>query len=327
MPNYNKNKTRIIMPKVLLITEGSLPLLELTEKLKPNNWDLITLDQKQNLRDVDLIEEADFLLSFSGKIHDEILLNAKNIKLIQLCSAGFDGINKKITSDMNIPIANNGGANSIPVAEFTMTLMLSTIRHIVDADNNTRQGLWDSKLQSKKSYELFGSTVGIIGAGKIGTRVIEMLQGFNTNIIYTDIVTSTKAESLDAKKVSMEYLLENSDIVSLHVPHDKSTDKMINKKSLSLMKSSAIIINTCRGGVINEKDLYDHLFTQKIRGAGLDVFEEEPINKENPLINLKNVVLAPHFAGKSIESYPRRVNFAFENMKRVWDGEKPLSLV
>ena len=315
------------MPKVLLITEGSLPLLELTEKLKPNNWDLITLDQKQNLRDVDLIEEADFLLSFSGKIHDEILLNAKNIKLIQLCSAGFDGINKKITSDMNIPIANNGGANSIPVAEFTMTLMLSTIRHIVDADNNTRQGLWDSKLQSKKSYELFGSTVGIIGAGKIGTRVIEMLQGFNTNIIYTDIVTSTKAESLDAKKVSMEYLLENSDIVSLHVPHDKSTDKMINKKSLSLMKSSAIIINTCRGGVINEKDLYDHLFTQKIRGAGLDVFEEEPINKENPLINLKNVVLAPHFAGKSIESYPRRVNFAFENMKRVWDGEKPLGLV
>lgn len=315
------------MPKVLLITEGSLPLLELAEKLKPNNWDLITLDQKQNLRYIDLIQEADFLLSFSGKIHDEILLNAKNIKLIQLCSAGFDGINKKITSDMNIPIANNGGANSIPVAEFTITLMLSTIRHIVDADNNTRQGLWDSKLQSKKSYELFGSTVGIIGAGKIGTRVIEMLQGFNTNILYTDIVTSTKAESLDAKKVSMEYLLKNSDIVSLHVPHDKSTDKMINKKSLSLMKSSAIIINTCRGGVINEKDLYDHLFTQKIRGAGLDVFEEEPINKENPLINLKNVVLAPHFAGKSIESYPRRVNFAFENMKRVWDGEKPLSLV
>tara|TARA_B100000214_G_C23968888_1_gene629092 strand:- start:725 stop:1708 length:984 start_codon:yes stop_codon:yes gene_type:complete len=327
MPNDNKNKTRIIMPKVLLITEGSLPLLELTEKLKPNNWDLITLDQKQNSRDIDLIQEADFLLSFSGKIHDEILLNAKNIKLIQLCSAGFDGINKKITSDMNIPIANNGGANSIPVAEFTMTLMLSTIRHIVDADNNTRQGLWDSKLQSKKSYELFGSTVGIIGAGKIGTRVIEMLQGFNTNILYNDIVTSSKAESLDAKKVSMEYLLKNSDIVSLHVPHDKSTDKMINKKSLSLMKSSAIIINTCRGGVINEKDLYDHLFTQKIRGAGLDVFEEEPINKENPLINLKNVVLAPHFAGKSIESYPRRVNFAFENMKRVWDGEKPLSLV
>lgn len=315
------------MPKVLLITEGSLPLLELAEKLKPNNWDLITLDQKQNSRDIDLIQEADFLLSFSGKIHDEILLNAKNIKLIQLCSAGFDGINKKITSDMNIPIANNGGANSIPVAEFTITLMLSTIRHIVDADNNTRQGLWDSKLQSKKSYELFGSTVGIIGAGKIGTRVIEMLQGFNTNILYTDIVTSTKAESLDAKKVSMECLLRNSDIVSLHVPHDKSTDKMINKKSLSLMKSSAIIINTCRGGVINEKDLYDHLFTQKIRGAGLDVFEEEPINKENPLINLKNVVLAPHFAGKSIESYPRRVNFAFENMKRVWDGEKPLSLV
>ena len=186
---------------------------------------------------------------------------------------------------------------------------------------------WDSKLQSKKSYELFGSTVGIIGAGKIGTRVIEMLQGFNTNILYTDIITSSKAESLSAKKVSIEYLLENSDIVSLHVPHDKSTDKMINKKSLSLMKSSAIIINTCRGGVINEKDLYDHLAKLKIRGAGLDVFEEEPINKENPLINLNNVVLAPHFAGKSMESYPRRVNFAFDNMKRVWDGKKPLSLV
>ena len=129
------------MPKVLVISEGSLPLLDLTEKLKPNNWDLITLNQKQNLKNIDLIQKADFLLSFSGKIQDEILLNAKNIKLIQLCSAGFDGINRKITNDMNIPIANNGGANSIPVAEFAMTLILSTIRHIVDADNNTRQGI------------------------------------------------------------------------------------------------------------------------------------------------------------------------------------------
>ncbi|MFL2665009.1 MAG: 2-hydroxyacid dehydrogenase [Dehalococcoidia bacterium] len=315
------------MPKVLLITEGSLPLLDLTKKLKPKNWDLFVLDQKKKLVDTKVIEEADFLLSFSGKIEDKILKITKNIKLIQLCSAGFDGINKKITDAMNIPIANNGGANSIPVAEFAMTLILSTIRHIVDADNNTREGVWDSKLQSKSSYELYGSTVGIVGAGKIGLRVIEMLKGFNTKILYSDIISSKKAEELSAKKVTLEYLLKNSDIVSLHVPHDTSTDKMINNETLSMMKSNSILINTCRGGVVNEKDLYNYLVSSKIRGAGLDVFEEEPINKENPLINLNNVVLAPHFAGKSMESFPRRVNFAYDNMKRVWDGEEPLSIV
>ena len=183
------------------------------------------------------------------------------------------------------------------------------------------------EVDGRDSHELFGASVGIVGAGRIGSTVAGMLRGFETTTLYTDKICSEKAEGYGATRVELDELLERSDIVTLHTPLDNSTRAMISERELRLMKNTAVLINTCRGPVVDEIALHQALEDGEIWGAGLDVFEQEPVDPNNPLLNLDNVVAAPHIAGKSYESYPRRVRFAFENMLRVWNGGTPESIV
>jgi phosphoglycerate dehydrogenase-like enzyme len=229
---------------------------------------------------------------------------------------------------MGIPVANNGGANAIPVAEFAMTLALSTLRHMVMADQDTRAGMWmRPQIDGFDSFELFGKTVGIVGAGRIGATMARLLRGFETNTLYTDPIRSEQVEDYGAKRVDLDELLSESDIVTLHTSLNKTSHHLMGRRELGLMKKSALLINTCRGPVVDETALYEALTNGGIWGAGLDVFEDEPVDPDNPLLKLDNVVVAPHVAGKSWESYPRRVGFAFENMERVWGGGEPQSVV
>jgi phosphoglycerate dehydrogenase-like enzyme len=257
-----------------------------------------------------------------------VLRKAEKAKLVQLCSAGYDGVNLELAGELGIPVANNGGANAIPVAEFAITLTLAAIRHLIVADSDTRDGGWmRPEIDGRDSHELFGATVGIIGAGRIGSTVAGMLRGFETTTLYTDVVRSEKAESYGATRVELDELLEQSDIVTLHTPLNSSTNGLIGERELKKMKSTAVLINTCRGPVVQEDALHRALVDREIWGAGLDVFEEEPVNPNNPLLKLENAVVAPHVAGKSYESYPRRVRFAFDNMQRVWAGGSAESIV
>ena len=183
------------------------------------------------------------------------------------------------------------------------------------------------EVDGRDSHELFGTTVGIIGAGRIGSTVAGMLRGFETTTLYTDKIRSEKAENFGASKVELNELLERSDVVTLHTPLDRSTHGLIGRAELHLMKKTAILINTCRGPVVQEEALNQALQNGEIWGAGLDVFEQEPVDPNNPILNRENVVVAPHIAGKSYESYPRRVRFAFENMMNVWQGGTAESIV
>lgn len=317
------------MPKVLVFSGPALPLLDMAEKTKPAGWDLnIVTPQSSEQEIADGAAEADFALVFGHGVSDGALRAGKNLKLVQLCSAGFDGVNTVLAGELGIPVANNGGANAIPVAEYALTLMLSTLRHAVLADQDTRAGKWmRDDLDGRDTWELFGKTVGIVGAGRIGSTVAGLLRGFETTTLYADPVRSEKAEGYGAKRVELDELLSESDIVTLHTPLDSGTRGMIGRRELGLMKSSSILINTCRGPVVNEPELTEALQSGQIWAAGLDVFEQEPVDPKNPLLKMENVVVGPHVAGKSQESYPRRVKFAFENMQRVWDGGKPESLV
>jgi phosphoglycerate dehydrogenase-like enzyme len=317
------------MPNVLVFSGPALPLLDMAAEMKPEGWNLEIVTPVSTSDEISNgAAKADFALVFGHGISDDALRAGKKLKLVQLCSAGFDGVNTMLAGELGIPVANNGGANAIPVAEFALTLMLSTLRHSIMADNDTRAGRWmRDEIDGRDTWELFGKTVGIIGAGKIGSNVARMLRGFETNTLYTDIVRSEKAEGYGARRVDLDELLSESDIVTLHTPLDKSTHKLIGRRELGLMKKSAILINTCRGPVINEADLIDALNAKQIWAAGLDVFEQEPVDPDNPLLKMDNVVVGPHVAGKSQESYPRRVKFAFENMQNVWNGGKPESVV
>ncbi len=317
------------MPNVLVLSGPALPLLKMAEEMRPDRYELNVCTPETDVDEVEkLAANADFVLAFGHGVTDNILRAGKNLKLVQLCSAGYDGVDLRLAGELGIPVANNGGANAIPVAEFAMTLILACFRHLPIAHNDTRADAWmRPEIDGYDSYELFGKTVGIVGAGRIGSNLARLLRGFETTTLYTDIVRSENAESYGARRVELDELLMKSDIVSLHTNLNAGSHKLIGAQELGLMKNTALLVNTCRGPVVDEAALIDALNNGGIWGAGLDVFEIEPVEPDNPLLNMDNVVVAPHVAGKSWESYPRRVDFAFANMQRVWRGEAPESVV
>ncbi|MDP6667205.1 MAG: NAD(P)-dependent oxidoreductase [Dehalococcoidia bacterium] len=317
------------MPEVLAFSGPALPLLELAKENTPDGWNLHVRTRESAEEEIlEAAEIADFILVFGLGVTDNVLRTATKTRLVQLCSAGYDGINLKLAGEMGIPVANNGGANAIAVAEFAFTLLFSTMRHLVVTDSDTRGGGWmRPEVDGRDTHELFGTTVGIVGAGRIGSTVAGMLRGFETTTLYTDPVRSEKAEGFGATRVEFDELLERSDAVTLHTSLNASSRGLIGERELRLMKRTAILVNTCRGPVIQEQALYRALVDGEIWGAGLDVFEQEPVDPENPILKLENVVVGPHVAGKSYESYPRRVRFAFDNMLKVWNGNAPESIV
>lgn len=317
------------MPNVLVLSGPALPLMKMADEMKPDGFELNPCTTETDPDEVErLAGSADFVLAFGHGVTENILRAGKNLKLIQLCSAGYDGVNLQVAGELGIPVANNGGANAIPVAEFAMTLILACHRHLPIAHNDTRDDVWmRPEIDGYDSYELFGKTVGIVGAGRIGSTLARLLRGFETTTLYTDLVRSEQAESYGAKRVELDELLAESDVVSLHTSLNATSQKLIGARELGLMKKSALLVNTCRGPVIDETALIEALRNKEIWGAGLDVFEIEPVEADNPLLQMENVVVAPHVAGKSWESYPRRVDFAFSNMQRVWRGETPESVV
>ena len=317
------------MPNVLVLSGPALPLMKMAEEMKPDGFELQPCTAETDPEEVErLASDADFVLAFGHGVTEDILRAGRNIKLVQLCSAGYDGVNLQIAGELGIPVANNGGANAIPVAEFAMTLILACHRHLPIAHNDTRDDVWmRPEIDGYDSYELFGKTVGIVGAGRIGSTLARLLRGFETTTLYTDLVRSEAAESYGAKRVDLDELLIESDVVSLHTNLTAGSHKLIGARELALMKNSALLVNTCRGPVIDEAALIEALRNKEIWGAGLDVFEIEPVEADNPLLQMDNVVVAPHVAGKSWESYPRRVDFAFSNMQRVWRGDAPESVV
>ena len=318
------------MPKVLCLVEATNPIAAEANKRIPDGWDLVIADgTSKSKRPENTISSADFLLlANSAALTDDLLRLGNNVRLIQLTSAGYDGVNLLLSGELGIPVANNGGANAIPVAEFAITLMLATLRHLIVLDRETRAGRWMPDWASgENSYELSGKTIGIVGAGRIGSTVARLLRGFEPVLRYTDPLQSQIAESYGAKRVGLDCLLSQSDIVTVHVPLAPSTRALIGTKEIASMKHSAVLINSSRGPVIDEAALIESLRLGQIWGAGIDVFEQEPVNPQNPLLKMENCVIAPHVAGKSQESMPRRVQFAMDNMQRVWNGQSPESIV
>jgi phosphoglycerate dehydrogenase-like enzyme len=224
-----------------------------------------------------------------------------------------------------VPVSNNGGANSVAVSEHVIMLMLAVSRQLITQHANVTAGRWRGN-SVPRVYELRGKTLGIVGFGTIGKKTARLAQAFGMDVIYYDIarLSEDTEDLLDVRFRLFRELLKLSDVVSLHTPLDETTHHMIGEAELTLMKPSAILINTARGPVVNETDLYATLASGKIVGAGLDVFDPEPPGADNPLFSLNNVVLTAHMAGPTFESNIARVRNAFDNVQRVASGQAPL---
>ena len=288
------------------------------------SWRPYSLNEDEKAR---LIKDAEFLVLHPATISQGLLKQAKSLRLIQLLTAGYDQIDLRLTAELGIPVATNGGANACSAAEHCIAMLLALYKRLPQSDQSVRRGTWRKPVTGFNTFEVAGKTVGLIGAGSIGRKVARRFKSFETRIVYYDERPATDIEGeLDACRVSLDDLLRESDIITVHLPLRKETRALIGQRELSLMKPNAVLLNTSRGPIVDEKALIEALTENRIAGACLDVFDKEPISTDNPLLKLENVLLTPHTAGHSYEGWFRRTQFAWENIQRVATGQQPLSL-
>ncbi len=318
------------MPQVRFFTFLSPEITPLLTQYAPPGFEVsIHTGNLPDEEKIPLVREADFLILFPAQISERVLRSARCLKLIQLVAAGYDSLDVSLCQELGIPVANNGGANSIDVAEHTISLILGFYRRLIELDRNVRTDRWRDIDTGLSTYTINGKTVGIVGLGNIGRRVAHLLRAFGARILYYDQYppASNIESELGVTRMALEDLLRESDIVTVHLPLTGETRGIIGSHELSLMKSTAVLVNTCRGPIVDEIALTEVLREGRLLGAALDVLAQEPTAPDNPLLKLNNVLLTPHVAGVTYDTWTRRGEFVFQNLQRVWEGEPPLAVV
>ncbi|MBM6619181.1 2-hydroxyacid dehydrogenase [Bacillus suaedaesalsae] len=265
----------------------------------------------------------------SDSINKEMMEEAQNLKVISNLAVGYNNIDIQAASEKGIMVTNTPGVLNEATADLTFSLLMATARRIPEASDFVRNGEWKSwSPMLLTGQDVFGATIGIIGMGRIGEAVARRAKGFNMNILYHNRSRKEQAEKeLGATYVSLEELLAKSDFVVLLAPFTEETKNLIAKKELEQMKETSILINVARGGMVNESDLYDALVQKKIWAAGLDVFEQEPVPLDHPLLTLPNVVVLPHIGSASIKTRITMSEVAASNMLQALNGQVPSDLV
>jgi phosphoglycerate dehydrogenase-like enzyme len=302
-------------------------ILDQAQHMKPASFTLQMMPATASAADIAAaLHEAEYLLGFVRFLPDDAYTQATRLKLVQVLSAGYDRVNIAGARKAHIPICSNGGANAVAVAEHTIMLMLAVYRKLAAFHQNVAGGRWHQGMpRTVDIYELEGKTVGLMGLGHIGQQVARRLKGFDTHTIYYDTIRRSPEEEarLGVQYVPFHTLLETADVVSLHVPLNDSTRHLIDAAALGRMKPKAILINTCRGEVVDEVALIDVLQHGRILGAGLDTQEKEPPDPTNPLLTLPNITLTPHSAGPTLDSFRKRFQNGYANIQRVAHGQPP----
>ena len=311
--------------KILFAPKQDSVITDIAKSLTPPGFELVMADFGTP-EFVNASADAEYFMGLARNMGGEFFRSAPKLKLVQLLSAGYDRVDVESARKAKVPVANNGGANAIAVAEHTILLMLAVLKQLVRFHQDVVAGRWRPPASSEAPVlELSGRTVGVVGLGNIGKKVARRARGFDARVQYYDVLRLTESEedALGVCFVLLAELLRTSDIVTLHVPLTDVTRGMIGARELGLMKKDAILINTCRGPVVDEPALYQALKDRKIGGAGLDVLVDEPPAKDNPLFTLPNVTLTPHSAGPTWENWLGRFRNGFDNIQRVASGRAP----
>jgi len=280
---------------------------------------------------IDKVKNVDALGSLlSDKIDIEVFNAAPKLKIVSQLAVGFDNIDITEATKRGIYVTNTPEVLTDTTADFAWSLLMAVARRIVEADKYVRTGQWKVSWHPAMlaGRDIHHATIGVVGAGRIGYAVAQRAKGFDMKILFYDVVPRPEIErDLGAKKVDMDTLLKESDFVSIHVPLMKETHHLINAEKLKLMKKTAYLVNNSRGPVVDEKALYEALKKGQIAGAGLDVFEQEPVPLDNPLLKLDNVVVAPHISSASLETRSKMSEMVAENLVSFFRGKRPPNLV
>ena len=275
------------------------------------------------------IKDKDGLICYPYDSIDAEVINAGNkLKAISTYSVGYDHIDINASKSRGITVSYTPEVLTRATADMTMALMLSLFRRIPEGDKLIRDDKWRTIFGPYEflGIDLYQKTLGIFGMGRIGKAVAKRAAGFEMNVIYHNRTRlSIKDEKkLGVKYVSLDNLFRTSDVVSIHTPHTPQTHEIVNLKLLKKMKKNSFLINTARGKIINEKDLGIALKKKIIAGAGLDVFQREPINSKHPLVKIPNLVLTPHSGSATFETRKEMAELAVKNLILSLSGKKPI---
>ena len=315
---------------LLLHTETNIPgkILEDAQQRTPDGFTIaMCTAAAADAERREKVAAADYIIAYGVGFEDFDV--AESVKLFQVLSAGFDKLDLERFKSMNIPVANNGGANAPTVAETAVMHMLSVLKKLPLHHNSLQKGEWLGHRHALEMRELRGKQVGIVGFGHIGRETARNVNGFLATVAYFDPAGAPPEveKELSAKRMELDELIRTSDIISVHTPLLPATRGMFGAEQFAAMKPTAIFVNTSRGGVVDEPALIAALDKGEIAGAGLDVFAEEPLPGDSPLLGRDNVVVTPHYAGTTVDTWTRRLDFGFGNVMRVSKGEEPLAIV
>jgi len=275
------------------------------------------------------IKNLDGLICFPyDKINKEILQSAEKLKVISTFSVGYDHIDLDFAKENKIRVGYTPEVLTDATADMAFGLLLDSLRRISEGDRIIRKGKWKQIYGAYDyvGFDLQGKTLGIMGLGRIGKTLAKRAKAFDMKIIYHNRNKFSRNEEskLGVKYVAFDKLITQSDIISIHVPHTKETNQIFDMKILKKMKKTAFLINTSRGKVVNEKDLVTALKQKIIAGAGIDVFETEPINKNHPFMKLENLVMAPHVGSSTKETRIQMAELTVKNLINGMNGKKPI---
>ncbi len=300
-------------------------VIEIVRRHLPDGWGLTTpttpFDFSQELA------EADFVIVATEPITYDHLSIAGHLKMIQHQGVGYEKIDLDACRHFGILVGITPEGTSVGVAEHTLLLILAVYKRLVTAMNGIAHGNWMQWSLREDSFELSGKTLGLVGFGRIGRAVAKRVLAFDARVIYFDACTNNDHGLDAARRSSLEALLRESDIVSLHLPETIDTRHLINSVTLAQMKPGAVLINASRGGLVEENALLEALQSGHLGGAGLDVFSVEPVPWDHPLLALPNVIATPHIAAGTSDALNAKMKAVFANLLRFTNCELPQNIV
>jgi D-3-phosphoglycerate dehydrogenase len=272
---------------------------------------------------LELLRDVEIYIVGNARVPRSVIERSPQLALISKYGVGVDNVDLDAATEHGVLVTNAPGANAISVAEMTMGLLLSLSRALKEIERSLRDGGW----RIVAGHELSGRTLGIMGLGNIGKQVAMRARAFNMRVLANDIVEYPEfCAKFEVEPVSFDRLLSESDVVTLHVPLTPLTRHRIGRRELALMRRGSILIHTARGGVVDEKALYEALASRHLAGAAVDVFEQEPLG-DSPLRSLQNVILTPHIAGITYEASERIAGRTLRNVQAYLAGSAPPDLV
>lgn len=267
----------------------------------------------------DRIKDTEILIIANSPLSGDVIRSAEKLKYISVAFTGVDHVDLQACKEKGIKVSNAAGYSTSSVAELTFGLIISIYRNIIPLDNRTRE------LGTKSGYrqiDLYEKTLGVLGTGQIGSHVANIGLAFGCEVLAYNRSENKELVKKGVKYVSLEELLKNSDIVSIHLPQTKETKNIIGKKELGLMRKESILINTARGPIVDNEALADALNNDELLAAGIDVFTEEPpLSEKEPLLNAKNTILTPHIGFATEEAMLRRAKITFENVESYLEND------